>query len=506
MHRAPQASRTELALHRQLEEVARDHHPVHLGRPVVDPRRARVLVDPRDREIHRDPGRAVHLHRAVGDPPERLGHERLGHRDLLAVRQPVLHLPRRVQHHQPRCVEVHRGVGEHELQPLVARELLAERLARQQPLGGEVERALGDADPAHRVREPPAREPLLRDHEALAVAAEQVRRRHPHFGELDLGVPAGRVRAHPLGMAHEPPAGRVRRDEDERVVAMAGGVVGPGLGDHDREGRAVGARDAPLAPIEHPLVALEHGRRLEVRRVRGGHVRLRHREAGARAPLGERAQVGLELLGVPAISSVCMFPSSGAIALRPSEARPETPNSCEISAIPSVPTPSAAPLLGQVRRVDAALARAVAEPIDDVPARQQVGRVLDLRLGRQRLLRDERRTRPSRSLELGREREVQHRPDAIEGARFEPEVLVGLDLDEVHLGLLQLARVVPVHRLPAGELVEHPDARLARAVAGLPVAAERQVRLGAGRRVVDRDHARADALAEAERVRSGTVV
>ena len=31
----------------------------------------------------------------------------------------------------------------------------------------------------------------------------------------------------------------------------------------------------------------------------------------------------------------------------------------------------------------------------------------------------------------------------------------------VHLGLLQLAGVVPVHRLPAGELVEHPDARLA---------------------------------------------
>ena len=33
------------------------------------------------------------------------------------------------------------------------------------------------------------------------------------------------------------------------------------------------------------------------------------------------------------------------------------------------------------------------------------------------------------------------------------------------LRLLQLAGVIPVHRLPARELVEHPDPRLARAVA-----------------------------------------
>src|SRR5689334_20003758 len=41
------------------------------------------------------------------------------------------------------------------------------------------------------------------------------------------------------------------------------------------------------------------------------------------------------------------------------------------------------------------------------------------------------------------------------------EVLVGVDGGDVHLRLLELARVVPVHRLPAGELVENPHARLA---------------------------------------------
>ena len=43
---------------------------------------------------------------------------------------------------------------------------------------------------------------------------------------------------------------------------------------------------------------------------------------------------------------------------------------------------------------------------------------------------------------------------------FEPEPEIGLDVGDVHLRLLQAARVVPVHRLPARELVEHPDAGL----------------------------------------------
>src|SRR5262249_25655923 len=80
------------------------------------------------------------------------------------------------------------------------------------------------------------------------------------------------------------------------------------------------------------------------------------------------------------------------------------------------------------------------------------------------------------------------------------EVEVGVDVGDVHLGLLQPARVVPVERLPAGELVEHPDPRLARAVARLAVAAEGEVRLGAARGVVDADHAGADLLAVAEGV------
>ena len=86
-------------------------------------------------------------------------------------------------------------------------------------------------------------------------------------------------------------------------------------------------------------------------------------------------------------------------------------------------------------------------------------------------------------------------------AQQQPERLVRDELGHVHLRLLQPPGVVPVHRLPAGELVEHPDARLPRPVARLAVAAERQVRLGAGGGVVDADHAGRDAAAERERLR-----
>ena len=54
----------------------------------------------------------------------------------------------------------------------------------------------------------------------------------------------------------------------------------------------------------------------------------------------------------------------------------------------------------------------------------------------------------------------------------QPELGIGVELGGVHLCLLEVARVVPVHRLPAGELVEHPDAGLTAPVAGATVAAE----------------------------------
>src|ERR1700749_4658767 len=67
------------------------------------------------------------------------------------------------------------------------------------------------------------------------------------------------------------------------------------------------------------------------------------------------------------------------------------------------------------------------------------------------------------------------RPPAL--PRSQPEVAVRRELGHVHLRLLQPARVVPVQRLPPGELVEHPLARLAGDVYRIYVSPERQENL-----------------------------
>ena len=118
-----------------------------------------------------------------------------------------------------------------------------------------------------------------------------------------------------------------------------------------------------------------------------------------------------------------MLPSSGAIALRPSEARPLTPHSCEISAIPSGPTPSPPHASGRCGVKMPPLARAVAQPLDDVPAAEHVGGVLDLGLRGQRFVLDVGPDAVDQVPQLGREREVQrHGGDPTSGAAQGPAV------------------------------------------------------------------------------------
>ena len=61
--------------------------------------------------------------------------------------------------------------------------------------------------------------------------------------------------------------------------------------------RALRAGDEPLVAVDHPVVAVLDGLRLDERRVGAGDLGLGHREAGAGAALGERAEVALLLVG-----------------------------------------------------------------------------------------------------------------------------------------------------------------------------------------------------------------
>src|SRR5207245_7994572 len=101
--------------------------------------------------------------------------------------------------------------------------------AAEQALSAEVERALADADPSHRVGEPTARESRLRDAEALALFAQEVRQRDADVGEPHDRMAAGSMRAYPRGIAFDLPAGGVGRNEDQRVLAAGGGAVTTGF-------------------------------------------------------------------------------------------------------------------------------------------------------------------------------------------------------------------------------------------------------------------------------------
>ncbi len=60
---------------------------------------------------------------------------------------------------------------------------LAERGARHQPLGHQLDRFLGDPDHPHAMVDPPRPQPPLRDLEPAPFAEQHVRRRHPHLVE-----------------------------------------------------------------------------------------------------------------------------------------------------------------------------------------------------------------------------------------------------------------------------------------------------------------------------------
>ena len=156
---------------------------------------------------------------------------------------------------------------------------------RDGSLAHDVERALRLAEPAHRVVDATAAEPLLGEHEALAGLADEVVGRHPAVLEDDLGVVAEpavlRVGVgHRPDVAHDLHAGRAGGHDEHRGVAVRP-ALGVGLGEHQHDvgDRRVG--DEPLVAVDHPLVAVEHRGRADHGRVGAGEERLGQRE-GAR--------------------------------------------------------------------------------------------------------------------------------------------------------------------------------------------------------------------------------
>ena len=177
-----------------------------------------------------------------------------------------VHLPGRVQRHQPCRLHLRGGVCDPVLHRLLVGQQGAVRVARQRALAQHVERAPRDPEPAHAVVDPPRAEPLLGDQEAGTARAEQRVQRHVNVLVDDLGVTAvrpvalGRV-LHRRHVAHDPDARRVHR-HDEHRRALVAVRVWVGDGHHDQEVGDRRVRREPLAAADHPPIAvLDRARR-----------------------------------------------------------------------------------------------------------------------------------------------------------------------------------------------------------------------------------------------------
>jgi hypothetical protein len=208
--------------------------------------------------------------------------------------------PKKVRSLSPRCeravrrvgqlpcgLQLHRHVGEHELDALELGDRLAELLALLDIAGGVVERALGDAQRLGGDGDPGVVEGLHRRGEAGALLADHAVGGDADVVEVDLAgrraldaeLLLGGAEGHAL----------VALLDDERRDALAA-LLGVGHG-HDRVELAdAGVGDPALHAVQHPEVAVAHRAGLHPGRV-GTGVRLREAVGEHALAPGQRAQV-----------------------------------------------------------------------------------------------------------------------------------------------------------------------------------------------------------------------
>src|SRR5262249_41408091 len=239
-----------------LAHEAGEHHVVHLRGAVDQPRRARPPLDPfQDRVLGIAAG-AVELDGDVGRLVQRVGDLHLGHRHFLAGAVALVELPRRVHGEQPPDLDLVRHLTELDLHALAVGEPDAEPLAPRHVSLGDLDAALGPAEPAHAVGEPRRPQPDLGDAEPVADLEQHVLVRHFEAVELELAVAAVLLRPHDPDAPHDAPAGLIAVVEKGREPVT---LVVRRARHEDEVFCFAGAGDEPLAAADDPLVALALG-------------------------------------------------------------------------------------------------------------------------------------------------------------------------------------------------------------------------------------------------------
>src|SRR5258708_7369041 len=125
----------------------------------------------------------------------------------------------------------------------------AEGAAADGPLAHFLQRALGDADQPHAMMDAARAEPALSNLEATAFAQQDVRRRHPHILEHDLGVAVRRiVIAEDAERALDLDPWRIERHQHHGLAAVRLGLgIPPAPPEGDFAAAGPGAPGSPLS-------------------------------------------------------------------------------------------------------------------------------------------------------------------------------------------------------------------------------------------------------------------
>ncbi len=279
---------------------AGDAAHVHLVGSVEQPHRPVPAVEPGQREVVADAGRAVHLDRAVDDVARHLRSHRLDHRDLVAgflvavlVDGPGRLVDTAAGPGRSRCGTAQPAAAPHPARPAACRTRCAcspgrpstparARPRRSPACSGGCDRDRGE--PARwRSRCPPRRAGSTR-------APGRCRRR-------SRSARAGPASRTPAASASIDTPGVSIGNQDHRLLLMARGVgIGAAHHDEDLAPRIGGTGDPPLAAVDDVVAAVAQHGGLDVAGVAGGHRGLGHRERAADLAVQQRLEPLLALL------------------------------------------------------------------------------------------------------------------------------------------------------------------------------------------------------------------
>src|SRR5258705_7583026 len=136
----------------------------NLRRAFGDANTAHLAVPPFERQLTHQSQSAVHLNRTVDDPARHFGAVNLGHIRKLANVFAAVVAPGALVNHQTARMQLHRRVGDHELNRLTIGERPPERGADFGIFDHHIERARSDTDrPRAMAADAPLLDPALRD-------------------------------------------------------------------------------------------------------------------------------------------------------------------------------------------------------------------------------------------------------------------------------------------------------------------------------------------------------